>query len=78
MLRSKLDLAVLSELIKIENGNIDKYEGELQLLSKLKKQPAELVPRVQWLLGKLAQSQAKVEGYEKESGALKKVLGEEY
>lgn len=78
VLRSRLDLAVLSELIKIENGNIGKYEGELRLLSKLKKQPAELAPRVQWLLGKLAQSQGKVEKYEKESGALKKVLGEEY
>lgn len=78
VLRSKLDLAVLSELIKIENGNIDKYEGELHLLSNLKKQPAELTPRVQWLLGKLAQSQAKVEKYEKESGTLKKVFGEEY
>ncbi|KAF2811697.1 uncharacterized protein BDZ99DRAFT_414202 [Mytilinidion resinicola] len=78
VLRSKLDLAVATELIKIENANIDKYENELLLMSKLKNQPWQLTPRVQWLLGKLQASQAKVEKYEKESGVLKKVLGEEY
>ncbi|OCK78111.1 hypothetical protein K432DRAFT_332656 [Lepidopterella palustris CBS 459.81] len=78
VLRSKMDLMVNSELIKMENANIEKYEGELQLLSKLKSQPSQLTPRVQWLLSKLAQSQANVEGYERESGVLKKILGREY
>jgi hypothetical protein len=78
VLRSKLDLAVATELIKIENASIEKYEGELLSLAKLKSQPWQLTPRVQWLLGKLAASQAKVEAYEKDCGVLKKVLGENF
>ena len=78
VLKAKLDLAILSELTKIETQSIDKYEAELHLLVKLPKQPGELQPRVQWLLNKLQSCQAKVEKYELESGVLKKVLQVEY
>jgi hypothetical protein len=74
VLKSRLDLAVLTELTKIETKNIDKYETELNMLGTLPKQPREVGPRVQFLLGKLSASQAKVEAWEKEMGSLKKVL----
>lgn len=78
VLRSKLDLAVLAEQISIEGKSIDKYEQELHLLGELPKQPAELNKRINWLLGKIMASQAKIEAYERESGALKKVLQSEF
>lgn len=78
VLKARLDLAILSELTKIETQSIDKYESELNLLAKLPKQPAELAPRIKWLLTKLQSSQAKVEKYEHKSGVLKKVLQVEY
>lgn len=78
VLSSSLDLAMMSEAIKGENASIDKYENELRLLGGLPKQPVELTPRIKWLLAKVAASQARVESLEKESGALKKVLQEEY
>ncbi|TVY94316.1 Mitochondrial escape protein [Lachnellula willkommii] len=78
VLKSRLDLAILTELTKIETKNIDKYETELNSLGSLPKQPREVVPRVQFLLSKLAASQTKVESWEKEMGALKKVLTDEF
>ena len=78
VLRSRLDLAILSEAIKGETASIDKYENELRLLAELPKQPAELTPRIRWLLAKVAASQASVESSEKESAVLKKILQEEY
>ncbi|KAF2878314.1 RNA12 protein-domain-containing protein [Massariosphaeria phaeospora] len=78
VLKSKLDLAILTDLTKVENATIEKCENELLLLSKLKSQPAQMMPRIQYLLAKLAASQEKVERYEGEGKVLKKVLGEEY
>ncbi|MCJ1387162.1 mitochondrial escape protein 2 [Xylographa bjoerkii] len=78
VLKARLDLAILSELTKIETQSIDKYEAELNLLANLPKQPGELAPRIKWLLAKLHASQAKIEKYEEEGGALKKVLHAEY
>jgi hypothetical protein len=78
VLKSHLDLAILTNLTKIENATIDKCENELLLLSKLKNQPAQLTSRVQYLLAKLMASQTKVEKYEAEIKDLKKVMGEEY
>lgn len=78
VLKARLDLAILSELTKVETQSIDKYEAELNLLAKLPKQPGELAPRIKWLLAKLHASQAKIEKYEAESGGLKKVLHDEY
>jgi len=78
VLRSRLDLAVLTESIKVESASVDKYEQELHLLGELPKQPAEVTGRVQWLLEKLQTSQEKIEKYEREAGMLKKVLRTEY
>lgn len=78
VLKSRLDLAILTSLTKIESATIDKCENELLLLSKLKNQPVQTTSRVQYLLTKLMASQGKVEKYEVEMKGLKKVLGEEY
>ncbi|KAH8812029.1 escape protein-like protein 2 [Xylogone sp. PMI_703] len=78
VLRSRLDLALLTELTKIENKSIDKYETELHMLGELPKQPREIASRIQYLLGKIMASQVKVEAWEKEMGVLKKVLTSEY
>lgn len=78
VLKSKLDLQILAEMIKIENASIDKYESELRLLSELKKQPYELTNRIKWLLTKIMASQEKVEKYETDSAVLKKILSTEY
>ncbi|KAI0884677.1 RNA12 protein-domain-containing protein [Annulohypoxylon maeteangense] len=77
-LAAKMDLAVLTELVKVESKTIDKVEGELALLGALPKQPRETGPRVQYLLSKLEAAQRRIEGFEREIGALKKVLGTEY
>lgn len=78
VLKSRLDLAILTELTKIETKSIEKYEAELNSLGSLPKQPREVGPRVQYLLGKLAASHMKVEGWERDIGGLKKVLMDEY
>ena len=78
VLKSRLDLAILTELTKIETKSIDKYENELNILGSLPKQPREVGPRVQFLLGKLASSQSKIQAWEKEMAALKTVLLREY
>lgn len=78
VLKARLDLAILSQLIKVETQGIDKYEAELNLLANLPGSPKETRGRAKWLLGKLWTSQNKVEGYERESGGLKKILTQEY
>ena len=78
VLKARLDLAILSQLIKIETQGIDKYEAELNLLANLPGAPKEIRGRAKWLLAKLWAGQNKVEGYERESGALKKVLMQEF
>ena len=78
VLSSRLDLAVLSELIKTENDGIAKCEEELKLLGSLPKQPGELTARIKWLLGKVQAGHVKVEAYEKESGILKGVLTHDF
>lgn len=78
VLRSRLDLALLTELTKIESKSIDKYENELHMLGKLPKQPAEVGSRIQYLLKKIMASQMKIEAWEKEMAGLKKVLVSEY
>lgn len=78
VLKSRLDLAILSELTAIETKNIGKYEAELGMLGSLPNQPRAIVPRIEWLLAKLQASQAKVDKYERESELLKMVLQNEY
>lgn len=78
VLKARLDLAILSELTKIETARIDKTESELNLLGQLPGQPSQVKGRVAWLLSKLSASQNKVEQYEKESAGLKKTLQNEF
>jgi hypothetical protein len=78
VLRSRLDLAILTQLIAIENKNMDKFESELRLLIDMPGHPRELLPRIRWLLNKSQASQAKIEKYEAEGANLKKVLTQEY
>lgn len=80
VLKSRLDLAILADLMKIENATIEKCENELMGLGRLFKdrQPPKLAPRIEYLLSKLAGSQEKVERYEMESKELKRVLAVEY
>ncbi|OTB03571.1 hypothetical protein M426DRAFT_23727 [Hypoxylon sp. CI-4A] len=78
VLAAKMDFAVLTELAKTETKTIDKVESELALLGELPKQPSQITGRVAYLLAKLDSSQKKVEAYEKEMGALKKLMATEY
>ncbi|KAK6341021.1 mitochondrial escape protein 2 [Orbilia brochopaga] len=78
VLQATLDINVATELTKIETANVAKYEAELTTLGQLPSRPSEIAGRVSWLLKKLQASQAKVEQYEKEMGALKKVLQSEW
>ncbi len=78
VLKARLDLAVLTQLIGIETKSIDKAEAELALLGGLPGQPREVKSRVMWLLAKMQASQGKVEAWEKEGKALKEVLAKEY
>ncbi|KAH7347775.1 RNA12 protein [Plectosphaerella cucumerina] len=74
VLRAKMDLAVLTELAKVEVKTIDKVENELALLGSLPKQPSQTGSRITYLLEKLEGSQKKITAFEKEMAALKKVL----
>ncbi|KAL1955631.1 hypothetical protein VTO42DRAFT_8364 [Malbranchea cinnamomea] len=74
VLRSRLDVRILSQLTSMENANITKYEEELRILGSLPKPPSEAEPRAKWLLSKLVSSQQKVEKYEKEMSRLKEIL----
>jgi RNA12 protein len=78
VLRARLDLAILTQLIGIENKNVDKYETELNVLAALPGGAKQLAPRIHWLLDKAMASHAKVEQYEAQSGKLKKVLMDQY
>ena len=74
-----MDLAILSELTKIETQGIEKCENELNLLAQLPSHPpSEVHGRIKWLLQKLSAGQEKVEKYERESGVLKGVLQREF
>lgn len=81
VLKARLDLAVITELSKVETKNIEKYEGELTVIKGLHgegKQPYEVRSRTQFLLAKLQASQKKVEAWDMEINGLKKVLTKEY
>ncbi|KZF20614.1 hypothetical protein L228DRAFT_249385 [Xylona heveae TC161] len=78
VLNSRLDLGILTELIKIETASIDKYEGELNRLGALPKQPSQLSSRISWLLDKIAGCQDRIMKYETDSVVLKKVLKTEF
>jgi hypothetical protein len=77
VLKAKMDLAVLTELAKVETKIIDKVESELSLLGSLPKQPYETSGRINYLLKKLQTSQTKIVEFEKEMANLKKTLSQE-
>jgi hypothetical protein len=76
-LRARMDLAMLTELAKIEAKTIEKCEAELSLLGSLPTLPYQTTDRVNYLLAKLHGSQTKIATFEKEMGELKKVLSKE-
>ncbi|QIX01726.1 hypothetical protein AMS68_007243 [Peltaster fructicola] len=78
VLRSKMDLKIVTEQINNQAKGIDKWEQELQLLGQLPGAPTELRQRVKYLLHKINASQEKIETLEKEQGELKGVLLTEY
>ncbi|KAL6824252.1 RNA12 domain-containing protein [Trichoderma sp. SZMC 28015] len=78
VLRAKMDLAVLTEMAKVEAKNIDTVEKELQLLGGLPRHTGESAGRVMYLLGKLDAGQRKIAQLEREMGGLKKIMNEEF
>lgn len=78
VLKARLDMAILSQLIGIENKNVEKFEEELKTLAELPGAPSELKPRIKWCLDKAMASHMKIEKYEAQSGALKKVLMDKF
>lgn len=78
VLKARLDMAILAQLIRIENKKVDKHETELKTLAELPGMPSELKPRVKWCLEKVMASHAKIEKYEAQIGRLKKVLIEKF
>ncbi|EXJ91794.1 hypothetical protein A1O3_00344 [Capronia epimyces CBS 606.96] len=78
VLKARLDMAILAQLIGLENKNVEKYETELRTLAELPGTPSELKPRIKWCLDKAMASHAKIEKYEAQSGVLKKVLMDQF
>ncbi|KAF4510871.1 hypothetical protein G6O67_002727 [Ophiocordyceps sinensis] len=78
VLRAKMELAVRGEMAKVEARAIDAAETELALLGSLPRQTGETAGRATYLLAKLDAAQRKITDLEREMGALKKVLNEEY
>ncbi|KAG5978115.1 hypothetical protein E4U55_006399 [Claviceps digitariae] len=78
VLKAKMDMALLKELVKVESKTIEAVEAELTALGKLPRQTLETTGRVAYLLKKLDASQRKIEVSESQMVGLKKILMEEY
>jgi len=78
VLRSRLDLSIFKMLAAGEDSTIQSCEKELQKLAELPGTPAQMKPRIKYLLDKAATSQEKIVDYEAKIGRLKKVLSEKY
>lgn len=78
VLAARLDLLLLTELIKVETKSIEACEAELRVLAGLPGRPVEVARRVRWLVGKLGGCQERIEGFEREVSGLKGVLRKEY
>ncbi|KAL8365287.1 hypothetical protein RB595_004203 [Gaeumannomyces hyphopodioides] len=74
VLKARMDLAVATELVKIETKKIDKVEAEMALLAMLPKQPAGVGRRAQYLVDSLSVSHGKVVALEAEIEGLKIIL----
>ncbi|KAK3372900.1 RNA12 protein-domain-containing protein [Lasiosphaeria ovina] len=77
VVKSRMNLALLTELAKIEAKNIDKVETELSVLASLPTKPYQTTDRINYLLDKLQTSQKKIMSFEKDMAGLKKVLSQE-
>ncbi|EGS24034.1 NONE-like protein [Thermochaetoides thermophila DSM 1495] len=82
VVKARMDLAMLTELVKIENKNIEKAEAELAVLGQAGAQNGSwgwglAGERVKYLLGKVKASQWRIEKWEGEIKGLKKVLEKE-
>jgi hypothetical protein len=73
-----MDYDVLNDSSKAEARSIEKVENELALLGSLPRQTAETAGRINFLLRKLEDSQAKITKWDKEMTTLKKLLSEEF
>ncbi|POR32299.1 Mitochondrial escape protein 2 [Tolypocladium paradoxum] len=78
VLRARMDLAALREMATVEARAMAAVEGELALLGGLPRQTSETSGRVTYLLGKLDAGQRRIGELERDMGALKKVLNEEF
>lgn len=78
VLAARMEMGLLSEVVKGEASTIGKCEDELNLLGQLPKQPSELSGRIGYLLAKIQKSQSLIEQTEAEVGKLKKVLSTEF
>lgn len=78
VLHSRLDLSIFKMLAAGENSTIQSCEEELQKLAELPGTPAQMKPRIKYLLDKAAASQEKIVNYEAKIGRLKKILSEKY
>lgn len=77
VLRARFEMAVLTDLVAKESKTIDKAEAELKVLSELGS-PADLKPRIRYLLTKALASQLEIERMEARQAGLKKVLKEQF
>ncbi|KLP18998.1 Uncharacterized protein LW94_1400 [Fusarium fujikuroi] len=78
VLRARMDYDVINDSSKAEARSIEKVENELALLGSLPRQTAETAGRINFLLHKLEDSQAKITKWDKEMTTLKKLLSEEF
>lgn len=78
VLKARFDLSIISQTIKKENEGLQGLEQELDTLGKLPGTPAELKPRIKYLLGKAGATQERIVKLEEKAGRLKKILVEQY
>jgi hypothetical protein len=74
ILRNRLDLGIVREMINRENQKIAKYENELHLMGDPEKYSFEVKWRMRWVTSKLQDAHSKLEKYERQSNSLVKFL----
>lgn len=74
ILRHRLDLGIVREMINRENANIAKYENELHLMGDPEKYPSSAEWRMRSVASRLRDSHWKLENYESQRNDLVKFL----
>lgn len=74
ILRNRLDLGIVREMIKRENEKIAKYENELHLMGDPEKHPTTVKRRMQWVASSLQDAHWKLQEYESQKNRLVKFL----